>query len=36
MTQEALADVDARRTVDHSEVEAWANRLNKTKRSRRR
>ena len=36
MTQEALQDVDAKRTVDHAEIEAWAGRLAKPKRSRRR
>jgi predicted transcriptional regulator len=30
-TLEALADVDARRTVDHAEIEAWAEGLSKKK-----
>jgi predicted transcriptional regulator len=36
LTLEALADVDAKRTVDHAEIEAWAGALGKTKRPRRR
>jgi predicted transcriptional regulator len=36
MTQEALEDVDAKRTVDHAEIEAWADRMAKPKRARRR
>ena len=36
MTQDALEDVDAKRMVDHGAVEAWADRLAKPKRSRRR
>ena len=36
MTLEALEDVDAGRTVDHQEIEAWADRLGRTKRTRRR
>jgi predicted transcriptional regulator len=38
LTLEALADVDAGRTLDHAEVEAWAAGLGraKAKRSRRR
>ena len=36
LTLEALADVDAKRTVDHAEIEAWAEGLGKPKRSRRR
>ena len=36
MTLEALEDVDAKRTVDHAEIEAWASRLAKPKRSRHR
>ena len=36
LTLEALADVDRKRTVDHAEVEAWAEGLGKPKRSRRR
>jgi predicted transcriptional regulator len=35
MTLEALEDVDAKRTVDHAEIEAWASRLVKPKRRRR-
>ena len=31
LTLEALADVDSKRTVDHAEVEAWAEGLAKTK-----
>jgi predicted transcriptional regulator len=33
---EALADVDAKRTLDHAEVEAWVERLTRTKRRTRR
>lgn len=36
LTLEALADVDAKRTVDHSEIEAWSAELARPKRSRRR
>jgi predicted transcriptional regulator len=36
LTLEALADVDAGRTLDHSEVERWMEGLNKAKRQRRR
>jgi len=36
LTLEALADVDAKRTVDHAEIEAWASGLDKPKRARRR
>jgi predicted transcriptional regulator len=36
LTLEALADVDRKRTLDHSEVETWAEGLGKPKRSRRR
>jgi predicted transcriptional regulator len=36
LTLEALADVDAKRTVDHAEIEAWAEGLGKPKRPRRR
>jgi predicted transcriptional regulator len=36
LTLEALADVDAERTVDHAEIEAWAEGLGKPKRPRRR
>lgn len=36
LTLEALADVDSKRTVDHAEVEAWAEGLSKTKRRARR
>ena len=36
LTFEALADVDAGRTVDHAEVEVWADGLSKQKRPRRR
>jgi predicted transcriptional regulator len=32
LTLEALKDVDAKRTVDHAEVEAWAEGLSKSKR----
>ena len=35
LTLDALADVDAKRTVDHAEIEAWANGLGKPKRARR-
>jgi len=35
LTLEALADVDANRTLDHAEVEAWAEGLRKPKRPRR-
>jgi len=35
LTLEALADVDAKRTIDHTEVEAWAADLGKRKRRRR-
>lgn len=31
MTEEALADVDAKRTVDHSVIESWVNELDKKK-----
>jgi predicted transcriptional regulator len=31
LTLEALADVDAKRTLDHAEVEAWVERLTRTK-----
>lgn len=31
LTLEALADVDSKRTVDHAEIEAWAEGLSKTK-----
>jgi predicted transcriptional regulator len=31
LTLEALADVDSKRTVDHAEIEAWAEGLPKTK-----
>jgi predicted transcriptional regulator len=31
LTLEALADVDSKRTVDHVEIEAWAEGLSKTK-----
>ncbi len=34
MTLEALAEVDAKRTVEHAEIEAWADRLGKPKRAR--
>jgi len=34
LTLEALADVDAKRTVDHAEIEAWAGSLDKPKRQR--
>jgi predicted transcriptional regulator len=36
MTQEALEDVDAKRTVDHAKIQAWADRVAKPKRARRR
>ncbi len=36
LTLDALADVDAKRTVDHAEIEAWAEGLTKAKRPRRR
>ncbi len=36
LTLEALADVDAGRTLDHAEIETWAKALGKQKRSRRR
>jgi predicted transcriptional regulator len=36
LTLEALADVDAGRTLDHGEVELWAKGLDKPKRPRRR
>jgi len=36
LTLEALADVDAKRTLDHAEIEAWAEGLAKPKRLRRR
>lgn len=36
LTLEALADVDRKRTLDHSVVEAWAEGLGKPKRPRRR
>jgi predicted transcriptional regulator len=35
LTLEALADVDAKRTIDHAEIEAWASSLGKRKRRRR-
>ena len=35
LTLEALADVEAGRTLDHAEIEAWAEELDKAKRSRR-
>jgi predicted transcriptional regulator len=35
LTLEALADVDAKRTVDHAEIEVWAEGLGKPKRRRR-
>jgi len=34
-TLEALADVDAKRTIGHAEVEAWADSVGKPKRRRR-
>jgi predicted transcriptional regulator len=36
LTLEALADVDAGRTVEHAEVQAWAETLGKAKSARRR
>jgi predicted transcriptional regulator len=36
MTLDALADVDEKRTLEHAEVEAWADGLDKPKRARRR
>ena len=36
LTLEALADVDAKRTLDHARIEAWAEGLNKPKRAGRR
>jgi len=36
LTLEALADVDAGRTIEHAEVQAWAGTLGKAKSSRRR
>jgi predicted transcriptional regulator len=36
MTLEALADVDAKRTIEHAAIEAWAGRLAKPGRARRR
>ncbi|MGH9576836.1 MAG: CopG family ribbon-helix-helix protein [Terriglobales bacterium] len=36
LTLDGLADVDARRTVEHAEIEAWADGLEKPKRARRR
>jgi predicted transcriptional regulator len=36
LTLEALADVKAGRTLDHAEIERWAEGLGKAKRSRRR
>jgi predicted transcriptional regulator len=36
LTLEALADVDAGRMLEHAEVEAWAARLDRPKRTRRR
>ena len=36
LTLEALADVEAGRTVDHAEIEAWVRGLAKPKRARRR
>jgi predicted transcriptional regulator len=36
MTLEAFEDVDAGRTLDHAEIEAWAGSLGKPKRTRRR
>jgi predicted transcriptional regulator len=36
LTLEALADVDAKRTVDQAEIEAWAEGLSKKKARRRR
>ena len=36
LTLDALADVDAKRTLDHAGIEAWAAGLGKPKRRRRR
>lgn len=36
LTQEALDEVDAKRTVDHAAVAAWADKLGKPKRAARR
>lgn len=36
LTMEALADVDAGRTLEHAEVEAWARGLGRSDRSKRR
>ena len=36
LTLEALADVDAGRTLDHAEIERWVEGLGKAKRPRRR
>ena len=36
LTLEALAEVDAGRTLDHIDIETWAKALGKQKRSRRR
>lgn len=36
LTLEALADVDAKRTVNHAEIEAWAEGLTRPKRRARR
>jgi predicted transcriptional regulator len=36
LAQEALGDVEAGRTFDHAEINAWAEGLDKAKRSRRR
>lgn len=36
LTLEALADIDAKRTVDHTEIEAWAEGLSKPKKRLRR
>lgn len=36
LTLEALGDVDAKRTVNHAEIEAWAEGLTKPKRRARR
>ena len=36
LTLEALADVDAGRTLDHAEIELWVGGLGKAKRPRRR
>jgi len=36
LTLEALADVDAGRTLDHAEIELWVEGLGKAKRPRRR